>query len=252
MPSAISDKPIRAILFDLFGTVINFTPGVPGIQAATSEWRAAMHWLQETAERELPQIHFDDLLTALMEVTQAIVRDRPPEYREVPSRERFRRALLQLGIDAGRAPGLAERLSLAHMSFLASTTVLPSAHLEVLRQLAPRFRLGLISNFDHGPTAQCILADHGIGGFFAAIVISDDFGRRKPHPAIFVAALRELGVTVEDALFVGDSVSDDVIGGQNAGLKVVWLNAKRHALPPDVKPPEHEIADLSELPVLLD
>ena len=252
MPSAISDKHIRAILFDLFGTVINFTPGVPGIQAATSEWRAAMHWLQETAERELPQIHFDDLLTALMEVTQAIVRDRPPEYREVPSRERFRRTLLKLGIDAGRAPGLAERLSLAHMSFLASTTVLPSAHLEVLRQLAPRFQLGLISNFDHGPTARRILADHGIGGFFAAIVISDDFGRRKPHPAIFVAALRELGVTVEDALFVGDSVSDDVIGGQNAGLKVVWLNAKRHALPPDVKPPEHEIADLSELPALLD
>jgi FMN phosphatase YigB (HAD superfamily) len=252
MPSAMSNKPIRAILFDLFGTVIHFGPGVPGIQAATSEWRAAMRWLQETAERELPQIHFDDLLTGLMEVTQAIVRDRPPEYREVPSRERFRRALLRLGIDAGRAPALAESLSSAHMSFLASTTVLPSAHLAVLQQLASHFQLGLISNFDHGPTARRILADHGIDCFFAAIVISDDFGRRKPHPAIFEAALRELGVTVEDALFVGDSVSEDVIGGQNAGLKVVWLNAKRHALPPDVKPPEYEISDLRELPALLD
>jgi len=252
MRSAISDKPFRAILFDLFGTVIHFAPSVPGVEAATSQWRAAMHWLQETAERELPQIRFDDLLTGLMEVTQEIVRHRPPEYREVPSRERFRRVLLQLGIDAGRAPGMAERLSLAHMSFLASTTVLPPAHLEVLQQLASRFRLGLISNFDHGPTAQRILADHGVGGFFAAIVISDDFGRRKPHPAIFEAALRDLGVTVEDALFVGDSVSDDVIGAQNARLKVIWLNPKRRPLAPDVKPPDYEIADLTELPALLE
>jgi FMN phosphatase YigB (HAD superfamily) len=242
----------RTILFDLFGTVIHFGPGVPGVETATSQWRTAMHWLQETAERELPQIRFDDLLTGLMEVTQEIVRHRPPEYREVPSRERFRRALLQLGIDAGRAPAVAERLSLAHMSFLASTTVLPAAHLEVLRQLVSRFRLGLVSNFDHGPTARRILADHGIGGFFATIVISDDFGRRKPHPAIFAAALRELGVALEDALFIGDSIGDDVVGAQNARLKVVWLNPKHRPLPPDVKPPEYEITDLRELPVLLD
>ena len=133
------------------------------------------------------------------------------------------------------------------MSYLASTTMLPPAHLDVLEQLASRFRLGLVSNFDHGPTARRILADHGITGFFAAIVISDDFGRRKPHPAIFAAALRELGVALEDALFIGDSISDDVVGAQNARLKVVWLNPKRRPLPPDVKPPEYEITELREL-----
>ena len=211
-----------------------------------------MHWLEETAERELPRIRFDDLLTALIEVTQEIVRQRPPEYREVPSRERFRRALLRLGIGAEQAPPVAERLSLAHMSHLASTTMLPPAHVDVLEQLVPRFRLGLVSNFDHGPTARRILADHGIAGFFTAIVISDDFGRRKPHPVIFAAALRELGVAVEDALFIGDSVSDDVVGAQNARLKVAWLNPKRRPLPPDVKPPEYEITELRELLVLLD
>lgn len=244
--------PVRALLFDLFGTVVHFAPSVPGVEAATSQWRAAMHWLQETAQHELPEIRFDDLLTVLMEVTQEIVRQRPPEYREVPSRERFRRALLRLGIGAEQAPSVAERLSLAHMSYLASTTILPPAHLDVLERLASRFRLGLVSNFDHGPTARRILVDHGITRFFAAIVISDGFGRRKPHPAIFAAALRELGVALEEALFIGDSISDDVVGAQNARLKVVWLNPKRRPLPPDVKPPEHEITDLGELPALLD
>lgn len=244
--------PVRALLFDLFGTVVHFAPSVPGVEAATPQWRTAMHWLEETAERELPRIRFDDLLTALMEVTQEIVRQRPPEYREVPSRERFRRALLRLGIGAEQAPSVAERLSLAHMSYLASTTMLPLAHLDVLEHLASRFRLGLVSNFDHGPTARRILADHGIARFFAAIVISDGFGRRKPHPAIFAAALRELGVALEEALFIGDSISEDVVGAQNARLKVVWLNPKRRPLPPEVKPPEHEITELRELPALLD
>jgi FMN phosphatase YigB (HAD superfamily) len=160
--------------------------------------------------------------------------------------------LVRLRIDAGQAPSVAERLSLAHMSHLALTTVLPPAHAHMLEQLVPRFRMGLVSNFDHGPTARRILADHRIAGFFTTIVISDDFGRRKPHPAIFSAALREIDVALDDALFIGDSVSDDVVGAQNARLKVVWLNPKRRPLPPDVQPPEYEITELRELPLLLD
>ncbi len=248
----MSDMRPRAILFDLFGTVVHFAARVPTVEAAGPQWRAAMQWLEEAAARELPQVPFEDLITALMQVTEEIVRHRPPEYREVPSRERFGRALLQLGIDAHCAPAVAERLSLAHMSYLASTTMLPPAHAALLRQLAPRYRLGLVSNFDHGPTAHRILADHGIADCFEAIVISDDFGQRKPHPAIFAAALQALGVAAEDTLFVGDSVGDDVIGAQNAHLRMVWLNAKRHALPAGVRGPAYVISDLAELPALLE
>src|SRR5512139_2326192 len=108
---AMSDLQPCAILFDLFGTVVHFAARVPTVEAASSQWRAAMQWLQEAAARDLPQVAFEDLLTTLMQVTQEIVRQRPPEYREVPSRERFRRALVQLGIDAISAPAVAERLS---------------------------------------------------------------------------------------------------------------------------------------------
>lgn len=239
-------------MFDLFGTVVHFVARVPTVQTAGSQWRAAMHWLQEAAEREVPRIAFEDLLTALMHVTEEIVRQRPPEYREVPSRERFRRALHQLGVEADQAADIAARLSLAHMSHLASMTVLPTGHLHLLAELATRYRLGLISNFDHGPTARRILGDHGIAGLFTAILISDDFGRRKPHPAIFEAALHELGVTAAEALFVGDSVGDDVKGAANAHLAVAWLNPKREPLPPGVPAPDYIIAELTDLPALLE
>jgi HAD superfamily hydrolase (TIGR01549 family) len=242
----------RAVLLDLFGTVVHFAPRVPTVQVAGNAWRSAMHWLQETAARELPQLQFDDVLAALMRVTEDIVRERPPEYREIPSRERFHRALRLLGVDAACAPTMAERLSLAHMQHLASLTVLPAGHTEVLERLAARYRLALVSNFDHAVTARRILADHGVTHFFSTIVISDECGRRKPHPAIFAAALQGVGVRAEQALFVGDSIADDVVGAHGVQLPVVWLNAKRDPLPPDTPAPAHVITHLSELPALLD
>ena len=237
----------RALLFDLFGTVVLFAPRVPGVETRGPAWRAAMNWLREAAERELPQIAFEDFLPALMQVTEEIVRLRPPEYLEVPSCERFRRALVLLGVDGNETAAMAERLSLAHMAGLASMTILPPAHAELLHALAPRYRLGLVSNFDHGDTARRILSTHGIAELFATVLISDDFGRRKPHPSIFTAALAQLGVTPDEALFVGDSVDDDLLGAHAAGIPAVWLNAKNEPLPAGIPAPHCVIPQLSDL-----
>ena len=242
----------RALLFDLFGTVVHFAARVPAVQTAGAQWRTAMQWLQEAAEQELPQLRFDELLTALMCVTEEIVRQRPPEYREVPSRERFRRALRQLGVDADRAHATAERLSLAHMAHLASLTVLPEGHLRLLQELAARYPLGLVSNFDHGATARRVLDDHGLSACFRVIVISDDFGQRKPHHAIFEAALRELGVSADETLFIGDSLGEDVSGARNAQLRVAWLNPNGEPVPADGVQPDYVIRCLADLMALVD
>jgi putative hydrolase of the HAD superfamily len=225
---------------------------VPTIEVAGSAWRSTMGWLRETAEHELPDVPFDDLLPALMQVTEEIVRERPPDYLEVPSRERFRRALLRVGITGEDASAVAERLSLAHMAHLASMTVLPAEHVPLLNEFARRYQLALVSNFDHGPTARRVLNDHGIAGFFPTTVISAEFGRRKPHPAIFEAALLGAGVSAGEALFVGDSIGDDVMGAHRAGVPVVWLNTKNAQLPPDTPAPHHMIARLTDLPAVLD
>jgi HAD superfamily hydrolase (TIGR01549 family) len=265
---------VRAVLFDLFGTLVHFAPRLPAATSSPSEdvrsdptgsghagetpaggrsaWRSAMGWLRQAAERELPDVRFEDVLAALMQVTEEVIRQRPPEYLEVPSRERFRRALVRVGVDGQRASAAAERLSLAHMAYLASTTQLPAGHRAVLQTLAARYRLGLISNFDHGPTARRVLAAHDVERFFEVIVISDGFGRRKPHPAIFRAALHDLGVRAEEAVYVGDSVADDVIGAANAQLAMVWISPQGADLPPDAPQPCAVIRALGELPALLD
>lgn len=242
---------LRAILFDLFGTVVHFQPQVPTIEVAGQRWRSTMAWLRPAAEPVLEGRPFDDLLAALMHVTEELTRQRPPEYREVPSRERFQRALVRIGIDPHRAPELAEELSRAHMAHLASMTMVPPTHPPMLRALTSRYRLGLVSNFDHAPTARRILVEHGLAGWFDPIIISDEFGRRKPHPAIFTAGLTQLEVRPDEALYVGDSVSDDVVGAHNAQLRVVWINPKRELLPPGAPQPYAILTALSDLPALL-
>jgi FMN phosphatase YigB (HAD superfamily) len=59
-------------------------------------------------------------------------------------------------------------------------------------------------------------------------VFSSEIGRRKPDPAIFERALEALGVTPEEALFVGDRLWEDVGGAGAVGMRTVqavWFRA---------------------------
>ena len=238
---------MKAILFDLFGTVVHFKPQVPVVEVAGERWRTTMGWLRESAASLLPNVSFEDLLAALMKVTQEMTLHRAPEYREYPSRERFRRALAHLGIEGDDAVPIAEQLSAVHMQHLASQVVMPVEHREILDSLALRHRLALVSNFDHAVTARRILAEHGVATCFDPIVISEELGRRKPHPAIFEAALSAAGCEASEAVFVGDSFGDDVVGAHNAGLQVVWINPKNEPAPPGAAAPDYVIAELRGL-----
>ena len=239
-----------ALLFDLFGTVVDFAPTVPTVAAGGEKRRSTLGWIEEVLAAELPEVAFPEFLAAVFAVTKEIVAGRPPEYREVPSPERFRRTLLRLGVDPARAAAAAPRLSAVHMRHLASQTVLPAGHRELLATLAQRFRIGVVSNFDHGPTALAILERHGIADVFASVTVSDPFGRRKPHPAIFAHALATLGTAPERALFIGDSLEDDVAGARAAGMPVVWIRANAAAEPPEPRP-DFTIDRLVELETLL-
>lgn len=230
-------RAYRVVLFDLFGTVVQFVAPPPGAARGTFEWLRA-----PLAERR-PAIPFEEFTRALVEVSVAIGAERTPEHREIPSRERFRRVLARF--DAVADPAAAEALSLAHMAHLAARTEMPAAHGDLLRELAGRYRLGLVSNFDHAPTAQAILARCGVHRCFDVTVISDDFGRRKPHPSIFQEALVRLGAAPSEALYVGDTAVDDIVGAQAAGLDVAWIN--RFGDDPPDPGPTFTLRELTEL-----
>ena len=238
--------PTRAVLFDLFDTLVVFNVRVPLYRVGGTQ-RSTMPWLKDAFRAEFPDGDFEQFVNALIDVTTETVRARPPEFREVPSRVRFERALDRSGLATPGAQQHAEALSLAHMAHLASAVELPDGHAELLASFASRFRLGLVSNFDHAPTAHALLTRFGLARFFDAIVISDEFGRRKPHPAIFREGLKRVGVSAEDAIYVGDTAVDDVEGPKRVGMRAVWLNRSNRELPPGAVAPDFTIHSLPEL-----
>lgn len=119
---------------------------------------------------------------------------------------------------------------------------------EVLRGLhAAGIRIGLISN-----TERCLTAfqrHFELEGLFAVALSSADHGYMKPHPSIFQAGLRALGVAAGDAVMVGDSLVHDIDGARRLGMRAVLLARAglREAAPPDVP----VIESLRQLPPLL-
>ena len=117
--------------------------------------------------------------------------------------------------------------------------------------------LGVCSNFSHTPTARRVLDHAGLLPHLHAVAISEEVGIRKPRREIFEALLGELDVDAGDVLHVGDNLSADVDGAAELGMRTVWIH--RRIPDPDAALREHagarptwSIADLSELPAILD
>jgi putative hydrolase of the HAD superfamily len=93
---------------------------------------------------------------------------------------------------------------------------------ESLQHLKKKYRIAVISNAD-GKIAD-VLARCGIADLFETITDSGLVGHEKPHPAIFDAALRSLGVSPESSLYVGDVYSVDYLGATRSGMQSVLFD----------------------------
>lgn len=235
------ERDYRAVLFDLFGTLVFFRmPPIAARHEPPEHLRAAL-------ERELPHVDHTDFLATVREVSGEIAAARRDTHEECSSPERFRRVLARLGIED---EAKATRISRAHMQGLLEATHMPAHHPEVLRQLLARYRVALVSNFDHGPTARDVLRRHDLHDLFEHIVISEEFGLRKPRSEIFVAALDALGVPASAALYVGDTPRDDIEGAHGAGIDSIWISAG-NPYPEGMPPPTASIEELAHLRDLL-
>jgi len=120
----------------------------------------------------------------------------------------------------------------------------------VLLELRRRgYQTGLITN---GETAiqQWKLDATGLSELLDPVVTSQELGRSKPDPAVFVEAARRAGAEPHRCWMVGDLLHADVAGALAAGMTAVWVRRRHH--PGDAAGrPHHTVDTLSELLTLL-
>jgi len=113
-------------------------------------------------------------------------------------------------------------------------------------------KIGIVSNGRSAKQWEKIIR-LGLQHFFHTVVISEEVGFEKPDPKIFDAALKELGVKPEEAVYVGDTPETDVLGANASRLISVRLVKRKHKEPRLDKTmrPKVTIRKISELLSLL-
>ena len=118
--------------------------------------------------------------------------------------------------------------------------------LPTLEGLDGRLKLGVLSNADSS-FFYPLLQHHGIGPRFAAALCSSDAQAYKPHPSLFHQLLERLGVAPEEALQVGDTLREDVLGAKLIGMRTAWVNRSGAPGDPALPRPDYEVQSLIEL-----
>ena len=106
------------------------------------------------------------------------------------------------------------------------------------------FRTGVVSNADDDHLKRALRKNNLA---FSVVVSSESARSYKPASEIFHDALRLIGSSPEETLYVGDSQDDDIVGARRAGIRVAWLNRKGEALKPRIPEPHYEISSLQEV-----
>lgn len=127
---------------------------------------------------------------------------------------------------------------------------LPGAE-EAVEILHKKYRLFLTSN-GTATVQKGRMTSANLYRFFEKVFVSQEIGHNKPAKAYFDACFAQIpGFDPAKTMIVGDSLSSDIRGGINAGIKTCWVNPAHLAAKADVIP-DYEIEALSQLPALLE
>ena len=151
---------------------------------------------------------------------------------------------LGLSVDPVRMQAGYERnLSIGHY-------FLPGAE-EAVEALSKKYRLFLASN-GTAVVQKGRMTSANLYRFFEQCFVSQEIGHNKPSKAYFDACFAQIpDFDPARAIMVGDSLSSDIKGGNQAGIRTVWVNPNHLPANPDI-PADYEIECLPQLEALLE
>ncbi len=206
---------IRAVLFDLFGTLVAYGDIEGGTRAGWEGILAEVHALGAPVPYEAFQPEWQRQF-----VTPLAADEQDGDTLFVL---KILRLLRSYGLPEDRVA--ARRAAWACLNAWDACIELPDDAIPTLHALRGRgYVVGLVSNFDHPPYARALLARTGLAPLLDPTIISGEVGYDKPDPRIFRLALEAVGCAPEEVLFVGDSLTSDVRGAAAVGLCPVLID----------------------------
>jgi putative hydrolase of the HAD superfamily len=184
---------MRAVIFDLWDTLIDFDPVV------------GRAYQDQVAER--------------------LGRD-PEELAALWAESRVRREsgpLREYLVELGAAEDAASELATLRLESTRPLLKPRPGALETLAELRRRgYLLGLITVCSED--VEELWEETPFAGIFDATVFSCSARLRKPDPRIYLLACEQLGIEPTDAIFVGDGANDELGGAERVGMRAVLIH----------------------------
>ncbi|MCJ7810025.1 MAG: HAD family hydrolase [Desulfobulbaceae bacterium] len=203
---------INAVLFDMYGTLVDIKTNehdddVFDLLSRFLEYRRVF-----ISGKEIKELYFDQINQQF-----ARSRERHPEIDVVRA---FGHVLREYGGTTDHyltmiTAQLYRSLCRKHMRLYDDT-------FWTLNKFRKRYRLGIVSDAQRifcKPELRTLRLEN----FFDAIVISSDYGFRKPDPRIFHMALAILDVPASEAVYIGNNYKTDLLGAKAAGMALAGL-----------------------------
>ena len=230
---------IRAVLFDFGGTLFDYAT------LAEGERESLIELVRWAGIAKAPRVIIHTYRAALKRVFY--------EYLPRPyylHRDLFRDVLLSMAQDLGATltDQQIERYRERQRERRVRDFALRDGVIETLKTLRDQgLYLGVVSNADEDQLAHLIeLAQ--IAPYFDSLLSSEEARSCKPDLAIFHQALRRASCSPTEALFVGDSAQQDIVGANRVGLRSVMIWDRTDREPPTDSPkPRHFIRRIPEL-----
>lgn len=157
--------------------------------------------------------------------------------------ERFAILYSELGVDID-----ADRTWTVYERFLSQGHWFIDGAPELLEALYKDYLLYLVSN-GTASVQKGRLESSGIEKYFKGIFISQNIGINKPDKRFFDKVFETIdGFEKDKAIIIGDSITSDILGGINAGIKTLWFNPKNKCA--DITA-DFVVSKLSEIPEII-
>jgi len=132
------------------------------------------------------------------------------------------------------------RKKMSYWPFIKDMKIEPGLK-SLLEKIRPKYKTAIATN--RSDTMQGIILEHGLEGFFDLVVCALDVKNPKPHPESLIKIVEHFGIKPSQALYVGDSVLDEM-AAKAAGIPLVAYNNKDLSA-------EYHITNLKELEEML-
>lgn len=207
---------IKAVFFDLYGTLAGFSPPREKVQNQACQHfgftvsREGLVWGYAAADAFMAQVN----------AGPHPMSRHTPEERAAFFAE-YERLILQgagVAVNQETAGRVWERVQQIPYGLALFDDALPA--LDDLR--GRELTLGMVSNM--GRDMQKLSDRLGLTPYLDFAIASREVGAEKPHPPIFHAALRRAGVQPQEAIHVGDQYLSDVQGARGVGITPLLID----------------------------